>query len=163
MLKPGANATDTFSLSDGVAIYGGVSGAETFRAEHDWETYVTVLSGDIDGNDGVDPNGVISDTARINGTNAIHVVTSDGVAATTPVLDGFAITGGFQPPGDWASGAGLYNDGSPTLTNILFSGNHAYEFGFGGGMYNKGSPTLTGITFTGNWAYNGGGLTQCRW
>ena len=56
---------------------------ETFRAERDWETYVTVLSGDIDGNDGVDPNGVISDTARINGTNAIHVVTSDGVAATT--------------------------------------------------------------------------------
>jgi predicted outer membrane repeat protein len=46
----------------------------------------------------------------------------------------------------------MYNSGSsPTLTNVTFSGNNAYNNG--GGMYNSGSsPTLTNVTFSGNHA-----------
>ena len=48
--------TSTFVLTDGVALYGGFdpgSGVDTF-SQRDWETYVTVLSGDIDENDTTD-------------------------------------------------------------------------------------------------------------
>jgi hypothetical protein len=75
----------------------------------------------------------------------------------TAVLDGFAITAGKAdgnyPHGD---GGGMYNDGgSPTLTNVTFSGNSA---GYGGGMYNYSSnPALTNITFSGNSATEDGG------
>ena len=61
----------------------------------------------------------------------------------------------------------MANDGSsgtssPTLNNVVFSGNSA---NFGGGMYNDGeaagvsNPTLTNVTFVGNSASQwGGGL-----
>jgi hypothetical protein len=87
--------TTTFSLKEGVAIYDGFdpgSGADTFE-ERDWQTNVTVLSGDIDGNDTVDPNSVVITTTHITGDNAYHVVSSDGVTETTS-LDGFVITAG---------------------------------------------------------------------
>jgi predicted outer membrane repeat protein len=142
---------------------------ETAREQRDWATNVTVLSGDIDGNDITDPNSVVTDTANITGTNSYHVVTSSGVTETA-VLDGFTITAGqangVSPHDD---GGGMYNMGSnPTLTNVIFSGNLAdYD---GGGMSNKsGSPTLTDVTFSGNSAnrygggmfnLNGSGLTM---
>jgi hypothetical protein len=45
--------------------------------------------------------------------------------------------------------------GTPTLTNVTFSGNSANQ---GGGMYNfNSSPTLTNVTFSGNSASDGGG------
>ncbi len=57
-------------------------------------------------------------------------------------------------------GGGMYNDnGNPTLTNCVFSGNRAEEWG--GGMYNQdagSSPTLVNCTFSGNWAMIGGGM-----
>jgi hypothetical protein len=58
--------------------------------------------------------------------------------------------------GEW--GGGLYNNGSnPTLTDVTFSGNHAYD---GGGMYTvTGNPILAEVTFSGNAVTGyGGGL-----
>ena len=133
---PGTNAADTFQFVDGVALYGGFAGTPGSEGDqgHDWETYVTVLSGDIDGNDVTDANGVVTDTGDIAGANSYHVVTSSGVAASTN-LDGFTITAGHagsSAPNN--SGGGLFNtDGSPTLSHLAFSGN--YAGGGGGGMY----------------------------
>lgn len=44
----------TFQPLDDLAIYSGFAETETLRSERDWQTSVTVLSGDIDGTDIVD-------------------------------------------------------------------------------------------------------------
>src|SRR4051812_26701797 len=50
----GAGLTDndvnlSFNLKSGVAIYGGLVGTETQLSERNWQTNVSILSGDIDG------------------------------------------------------------------------------------------------------------------
>ncbi|NIN94221.1 MAG: hypothetical protein GTO49_04360 [Anaerolineae bacterium] len=153
--------TATFQLKSGVALYGGFAGGESIRNARNWQANVTVLSGDIDNNDSTDINGVLTTTANIGGSNSYHVVTSSGVTETA-VLDGFTITGGAADgtsPDDKGGGMYNYDDGSPKLINLTFSGNRAYQ---GGGMCNDDStPTLTNVTFSGNSAegglYPGGG------
>jgi len=156
---PGVTISSTFILTNGVALYGGFAMTETARAQRHWTANVTVLSGDIDGDDIADANGVVTDTANIRGNNTYHVVTTSGVT-NTAILDGFAITGGratgTHPTHD--GGGGMFNNGgSPALTNVTFSGNSATDYG--GGMFNNGgSPALTNITFSGNSATYGGGM-----
>jgi hypothetical protein len=157
--RPGSSQTDTFTLKNGVAVYGGFAGTETSLAQRDWQTNVTVLSGDINQDDITDANGVVTSTANIAPVNAYHVVTGGGTN-NTAVLDGFTITAGnansYSPPDD--AGGGMYNNNSsPTLRNLIFSGNAANS---GGGMANLNSsnPTLTNVTFSGNSADLGGGM-----
>jgi predicted outer membrane repeat protein len=156
----GRNAS--FHLKSGVAMYGGfdpTDGDDTFR-ERNWEDNVTVLSGDLDGNDATDANGVVTDTDGIVGDNAYRVVHGGGVTQTA-VLNGFTITAGEANlgPGSDDRGAGMYiHNGNPTLTNITFSGNMALLYG--GGMYNGGgsSPMVANVTFIRNAANSGGGM-----
>ena len=142
---PGAERTDTFMLKSGVEIYGGFNGTETSREQRNWATNVTTLSGDIG-------------TPGDNSDNSYHVVTGSGTD-NTAVLDGFTITGGKANVNSDPGGGGMYNyQGSPTLANLIFSGNSA---SYGGGMnnYDHSSPTLTGITFSNNNANaDGGGI-----
>lgn len=156
----------TFQLKDGVALYGGFVGTETSRDQRDWESHITVLSGDLAGDDATDSNGVVTDTVDIVGPNAYHVVTGSGVN-TTAVLDGFVITAGYAsltPPIIHGYGGGMFNwTGSPTLNNLIFSGNTAGKgaAGYGGGgMFNihSSNPILTNITFVANTAGSGGGM-----
>jgi len=147
-----ADRTATFQLEDGVALYGGFVATETLRTQRDWETHVTVLSGDLDGNDTTDANGVVTSTANITGTNAYHVVTGSGVTETAR-LDGFTVTAG-KADGGWphSEGGGMVNENSssPTLANVTFSGNSAdYS---GGGMVNENSssPRLANCILWGN-------------
>ena len=55
-------------------------------------------------------------------------------------------------------GGGMANNGSnPTLSNVTFIGNNAA--GYGGGMYNEiSNPALSNVTFIGNAAGYGGGM-----
>jgi len=156
---PGTSRADAFTLKNDVAIYGGFAGTETQRNQRNWQTNKTVLSGDIDRNDLTDPNGVVTTTVNIRGSNAYHVVTAPSGTNDTAVLDGFVVTAGQANVDAWSyyCGAGMYTSGSnPRLTNVTFSGNYA---GRGGGMYNDGSnPTLTNVTFSGNNASFGGGI-----
>jgi len=105
--RPGLSQTDTFTLKNGVAVYGGFAGTETSLAQRDWQTNVTVLSGDINQDDITDANGVVTSTANIAGVNAYHVVTGGGTN-NTAVLDGFTITAGNanspSPPTTLAAG-----------------------------------------------------------
>jgi hypothetical protein len=148
----------TFQLVDGVALYGGFAGTETSRGQRDWQKNVTVLSGDLDGDDLTDAHDVITHTDHISGTNSYHVVTSRGVTDTA-VLDGFTLTGG-NANGSFLNdvGGGMFNeDSSPTVRNVIFSGNTA-DYNGGGMFNNNGSdPTLTNVTFNGNTAVNYGG------
>ncbi len=167
--KPAADTrfpAATFQLKEGVALYGGFAGTETARDQRDWETQITVLSGDLGGDDITDPNGVVTDTANIVGQNAYHVVNGSGVD-NTAILDGFVITAGYAsltPPNNHGYGGGMFNwAGSPTLNNLIFSGNTAGKgaaFYGGGGMFNirSSNPILTHVTFVANTAGSGGGM-----
>jgi predicted outer membrane repeat protein len=167
--KPAADERSprfTFQLKDQVAVYGGFAGTETARDQRDWQAHLTVLSGDLGGNDRTDPNGVVTDPSNILGPNAYHVVSGNAVGPTA-ILDGFVITAGYAsrtPPNIDGYGGGMYNShGSPTLSNLVFSGNTAGKgaaYYGGGGMFNINSsnPALTNVTFTANTAGSGGGM-----
>ena len=56
---------------------------------------VTVLSGDIDGNDTTDANGIVTSVDDINGANAYHVTRASGLTAgRTGRVHGDGRTGG---------------------------------------------------------------------
>ncbi len=153
------NAMENFRLEEGFNLYGGFdpgSGIDSFN-ERDWETYRTILSGDI-AQDDVTDNGVVTDTNNIIGTNSMNVLFSAFTTGIT-ILDGFFITGGDTGGG----GGGMQiADSSPTLVNLYFSGNKSTIDGGGLANYildeeNLCNPSLTNVTFSGNSAERDGG------
>jgi len=148
-----------FQLLSDVGIYGGFNGTEQRREARNPEAHVTILSGDLLGDDGPD--------FENNDENSYHVTTGSGTHETA-ILDGFTVTAGNAAgPYPNGNGGGMYNDsGSPTLTRCMFIDNAAYNDG--GGMDNVYSnptlthcifPTITNCTFGGNSAkYEGGGM-----
>ena len=158
--KPGTTRTDTFTLKNGVSIYGGFAGTETLLSQRDWQTNLTILSGDIDNNDtNTDGNFIAETPADIQGDNAYHVATGS-LTNSSAVLDGFMITAGQANGSSSPScdGGGMFNqDASPQLTNLIFRGN--LSTCAGGGMHNFNSqPLITGVTFINNTSVDGGGM-----
>jgi len=158
-----------FVLVEGVKIYGGFP-ADANDTEHTSISTrghapllnATILSGDLDNNDG--------DNFTNNGENACHVIIGANISNVT-VLDGFTVTGGNAATSGGITlntvnrvvkvlsenGGGIYNEtSSPLLTNITISGNMASYYG--GGICNySSSPTLTNVTVSGNTASTDGG------
>ncbi len=168
---PGILQTDTFHLVPGVAMYGGFIGTETEHTQRNWETNFTVLSGDIDNDDIVDANGVVTSTQFLDPDNTSPIVTALSITETnqtyteSTVLDGFTITAGYGQSGGGfhCRGAGINRQCSPYLRNIHFSGNYAE---YGGAMYISAyhggisSPILENVTFTGNEGRDGGAIAN---
>lgn len=153
----GVGQNASFTLRDGVALYGGFDGSESDRSDRDWVNHVTILSGDIEGND-VTAGGVVTDPAHIVGANVYHVLQGEGVARSA-IVDGFTVTAGqaisaSQPDG----GGGLFLNGSPTISLMTFRGNQAAN---GGGLAAvDGNPLIKDSQFVDNHAAaNGGGLS----
>ncbi len=141
----GVGASASFTLTDGVAIYGGFAGTETLLTQRNPATNVSILSGDV----GVP--GVRDD-------NALHVVTAAYVGAST-VLDGITIQDGAAKGfGSVGNGGGIYiYYGSPTITNVRLYNNTADQFG--GAIYvRSGNPQISYTAFISNGANYGGGL-----
>ena len=148
--------TATFQLINGVTIKGGFAGSTEINPNiRDIETYVTILSGDLNSDDLeiADPCDLWDEPTRSD--NCYHVVTSIGVDETT-LIDGFTLTGGNADTYPQWSGGGIKNSyGSPRITNCTFNYNSAYS---GGGMDNYSSnPILTNCIFTRNYAEDDGG------
>ncbi len=126
--------------ADNVKIYGGFPGYPNTTAvfsDRNSSTNVTILKG----------NGA----AVFNYTATLPAIT------TATVLDGFTITGGTSP----ASGnaGGIYTAGSPTLSNLIITGNSATPNTCGGGLTVSGSsPIVTNVTISNNSAFSGGGI-----
>ncbi|GEM_PF-3400295 len=148
-VPPGQSGTrtDSFQMKNGVGIYGGFAnvGSPSW-ADRDWESYDTVLSGEI-GNSGTKAD------------NCYHMLYHTGTLNldNTAVLDGFTISGGYADNfGDHAKGGGMYNhNSSPLVGNCVFTSNYAKS---GGGMYNtEAAPTVTNCDFIGNHTITGDG------
>ena len=153
----GGDREATFQLKDGVAIYGGFPSGGGNWGDRDANVYETVLSGDLNGDDGPD--------FANNGENSYHVVTGTYVNASA-LLDGCKVTGGnankpLLPPSNWPDfdGGGLYTNhyGSPTVNNCTFVGNYASEDG-GGVYFWTGSPRVTNCKVMSNKSEKGAGL-----
>jgi predicted outer membrane repeat protein len=183
---PGGDRLASFTMQSGVALYGGFAGDETQLAQRDVIAHPTILSGDLDGDDG----GQFENTAE----NSIHVVVAIDVDEHA-LLDGFTIQGGrADGPGFGASpdsqdqGAGInIFGGAPVFRNCMVVGNWVLNHGavndhgdastfvdcmwctnhsedLGGGLYvhHHSMATVLGCSFLYNDAVNDGGGTYCR-
>lgn len=157
----------TFLLPANIALYGGFAGSEASRDQRDPQAHPTILSGDLNADDG--PN--FSNRAD----NAYHVVCA---FVGAPVLDGFIVEDGYADgvslgattlSHDQGSGLNVY-DAFPTVRNVRFRGNWAINHGT---VNDHGSGTFTDCVFEGNYAdHHGAGLyahhhsmtraTRCR-
>jgi hypothetical protein len=164
--RPGTddNRRNRFELKNGVQLYGGFSGNETAVEQRDWQTFLTVLSGEI------------GQAGRAD--NVYHVVYGKGLDSTT-VLDGFSITGAygvvaFEEEAAFNNcGGGVLLFGKADMNSRPVIRNcHIYEnaCNYGGGLYisrrdlrfpdsiaGPVNPVVEGCTFERNYAFWSGG------
>jgi len=140
----------SFHLVSGVTLAGGYAGlAGDDPDERDVERYETILSGDLNGDDG-------ADFANI-GDNSMIVVRAVGNDTTT-TLDGFTISGGWG--GGRQGGAGIMCvDSRLLISACTITRNKTRGAGTNGaGVRNLGGgPVLSGCVFTENLAWGDGG------
>ncbi|WP_164490064.1 LamG-like jellyroll fold domain-containing protein [Runella sp. SP2] len=158
--KPGTASSAYFRMKAGVKIYGGFPATGTpTMADRNWKTNVTILSGDLNGDDVITGSGSTLSITN-NRENSIQIVVNfyNGLTNDNSLLDGFTLTGAYASDN---SGGGMSNtDASPSLNNIIFTGNYGR---FGGGLGNiDSSPKLSNVTFSRNLAVNGGGMYNIR-
>ena len=153
--KPGATRADTFQMRSQVALFGGFSGAEIAREQRDPATNISVLDGDLLGDDyfrWVNGHAVWSDV----GDNSHHIVTGSNADATA-VLDGFVLAHGYArgagpDPGPVVQGGGglIIQNGSPNIRNTVIDGASG---AYGGGAYIfDGSPSFSDCEFRDSYA-----------
>ncbi len=134
----------TFQLLNGVALKGGYFGIGAADPnERDISNFETILSGDLNGDDGPDFTN--------KSDNSYHVITSNGCGPDT-VLSGFVITNGTAKGSDGADGEdGVEGD------EYGKDGENG-EDGYGGGMYCENSNfTISNCVFRTNTATGGNG------
>ncbi len=140
--------TATYQLLNQVSLRGGFAGVgQPDPDARDVSAYQTVLSGDLQGDDG---------PGFANYEDNVQVVVTVASSDQTAVLEGFTITGGYG----W-SGAGLNcYDSNAVIDSCTFTANKAASLdgGYGGAIsISGGSPTLNRCVFEGNWAMTRGG------
>ncbi|NRD20880.1 T9SS type A sorting domain-containing protein [Winogradskyella eckloniae] len=84
---PGTNRTDVFSLTNNQEIYGGFDGTEVSLSQRDASVNLTILSGDINGND----NTLFSATDANRAENSYRIIDVNG---DNVIIDGFSIING---------------------------------------------------------------------
>jgi gliding motility-associated-like protein len=157
-----ANRDSSFILKNNVAFYGGFVGTETTRNERDYANNITILSGDLSGNDAANFTNYTE--------NSYHVVRATKVD-NTAILDGFTIQSGNANAITFPDyiGGGLYNDGegggnasTPIVQNCHFTANFADRSG--GAIFNYGGTSgnanmsILNTQFTLNYSDDGGAL-----
>lgn len=138
----------SFPLYNEVSILGGYAGIGAVDpSQRDPQTFLTVLSGDLDGDD---------DELLNYGDNSRHVVTASAVSSSA-VLDGVTVTAGYASPGPDNAGGGLYvTFGSATISDCEFYRN----VGANGGAVASvdSSPEIVDCRFRENLGAIGGAL-----
>jgi hypothetical protein len=149
--EPTAGATRSIALQlkNGVEVFGGFAGGETQLSQRDPAANVTVLSGDLNGDD----------AASLFNDNSYHVLQGAGTNASA-VLDGFTVRGGNAngAGGNQDRGGGILCVGgaSPTIRGCRFVANRC-SFGGGAGYLNGSSPSFSDCRFEDNLGGSFGG------
>ncbi|MCG3131150.1 MAG: hypothetical protein FLDDKLPJ_01926 [Phycisphaerae bacterium] len=128
----------TFSVTDGIRVYGGFQGMENDREERNPALYITILDGNIG-----DP--------LVREDNVERVVTAIEVGVDT-VIDGLTIRNAYNDFGDGEEqGGGIFAQrASFQLTNCTIRNNRA---GGGGGLWNEdGDPHIERCAFYENYS-----------
>jgi hypothetical protein len=143
----------TFLMKAAVKVYGGFQGvtADDDLSDRNPALYATILSGDLDGDDGAN--------FANRDDNAYHVVLANGeevLIEDTTLLDGFTIRGGNANTSDGMSrsegylaafgGGILIITAGPVIQNCLFIDNRAataINGGGGGAAHNSGHGPCT--------------------
>ncbi len=144
-----ASRAATFQLVNGVSLMGGYAGVgATDPDERDPELYVSILSGDLLGDDGPE--------FANNGENSYHIASASGCDESTG-LSGFTLTSGNafyfgpgSPPGVRNGGALHVSGACPSVSGCVFTGNSAMFAGGGVYVENGASPVLSDCILTGN-------------
>lgn len=133
---------------NGIGFFGGFAGGETLLSQRNVAANVTILSGDLAGDD------LTLGTAE----NSYHVMKVAGILSTTRI-DGFTISGG-SANGPFASdrdGAGVQAlSGAPSFANCTLTGNTAAANG--GALFVGSTINLDTCTLSGNSANSGGAI-----
>ncbi|MFW5652825.1 MAG: choice-of-anchor Q domain-containing protein [Planctomycetota bacterium] len=150
--ESGGDRSNAFEVPRGVAIYGGFAGDELTRDQRDPGVNLTVLSGDLNGDD--EPGF----TNRSDNTyNVIRITGSYAFSR----IDGVTVRGGHadgSEPRNQNGGGLLMGGSAPTLVNVTFRDNFAIADG--GAIAGLASaPVLDRCTLVGNAAANGGALS----
>jgi len=148
---------ESFTMIDGVDVYGGFSGTETNRDQRSWGEHETILSGEIGDSSSKEDN------------------IKNIVIAANSVIDGFTITGGYsvmqgppngeqppsgeQPPGEMPSGdsAGGSSVGHMSPESIL-SGDATTTDNGAAIVIWETSPTIQNCRILDNSASKGGAV-----
>lgn len=158
--QPAAHAS--FSMKEGVKIFGGFQNTDLLFNERNWQNDSTILAGN---------QGHVIDNSMNNLTAASMIdgfIIKDGYAdygggiyniSSSPVIVNVSLHTNMAK----LRGGGMYNsNASPALSNVIIYDNTAdimFGDGWGGGMYNENaSPVLTNVRITNNLGYRGGGI-----
>lgn len=152
--KPGGvlpDSSSVFAIKNSIALYGGFDGTETSLGQRNPAANVTILSGDILGND-VSENFVLNKT-----DNTQHVIYVDSMLNAAVTIDGFRVTGGhtsnFESVGNYfRSGGGIYALSPVNISQCEFSNNFGRS---GGGVFLAGGASgsvITDCSFTKNFS-----------
>lgn len=163
-----SDRTIFFDIPHTTYLYGGFDGTETQLSQRDIANNETILSGDIDEDDG--PNYSVESPDFDNSSTVVHMK----LLCLYSLIDGFTISGGVADMGDGSilssSGGGVFIDGGtanggiPVFRNTTFKDNYALQFG--GAIYADG---LSGgyahyaagnCLFIGNKSVSNGGAIQ---
>jgi len=123
-----------FSFGTAHTVYGGFNGTETQASQRDPDTYVSMIDGDINGDD------TVADFEINRADNATHLFyVSEGLPITT--IDGFTFSGGSTlytndlDDFSWRGGA-IYALSPIAVSNCMFQNNAARS---GAGIYILGT------------------------
>jgi len=144
--KPaGTTRNATFTIPNGVEVYGGFAGTETSLSQRDLTVNTTTLNGDI----GV--TGTQTD-------NCYSVVTFNSSSNLTK-FDGFKIINAYNNLSSTYGGAIRNINGEPTISNCEFLANYAF-YGASIGSTTGGAQTMTLVNckMRSNNALYGGGV-----
>ena len=136
----------SFFIDKELTVLGGFAGDETDAGDADPDANVTILSGDVDGNDGM----TFDSLSYVDNNRVLFITDTAEVSAYTVTLDGFTISNGgiamIGGPDDsilLTSGGGLLTFARLNASRLRFTRNFS-ELGSAIGMI---FPTVNGSVF----------------
>ncbi len=146
--------TASFFIDKELTVLGGFNGTESAASEANPATNVTILSGDVLGNDGM----TYDSTAAADNNRVLFITDTSDVSQYTVTLDGLTITNGAiaadRQDGDPLTaftGAGLLSFAKLNASRIIFANNRSTLGSAVGLIFSTANETvLDSITLTGN-------------